>query len=138
MSSFWKNWLTVCCIGAGLFGAVLYAAAFPATTWGTEQFMKLIGNPWPAAPDRYLQFAFGLMGAITIGWMITLYTLLRAAWTMDAASARPLWRGVVLSIAVWWVIDSYVSIASGFPLNAVSNTVLALALGLPAWRASRQ
>jgi hypothetical protein len=71
------------------------------------------------------------MGAITIGWMITLYTLCRAAWSLDEATARPLWRGAALSIGVWYVIDSYVSIATGFPLNVVSNTVLTLGMLLP-------
>lgn len=137
MSAFWKNWLTLWCIGAGLFGAILYLAGFPATTGATDLFLRLIGNPWPAAPGKHLHFAFGLMGAITIGWMITFYTLIRAAWSLEPAVARPLWRGALLSIVVWHGIDSYVSITTGFPLNAVSNTVLALALGGPIWRHTR-
>lgn len=131
MSAFWKNWLTLWCIGAGLFGSILYLAGFPATTGPTNQFLQLIGNPWPVAPGKHLHFAFGLMGAITIGWMITLYTLFRAAWSLDETAARPLWRGAALSIAVWYVIDSYVSVATGFPLNAVSNTVLVAGILLP-------
>jgi hypothetical protein len=134
MSAFWKNWLTLWCIGAGLFGAVLYLAGFPATTWATDQFLHLIGNPWPANPGKHLHFAFGLMGAITIGWMITFHTLVRAAWSLDQATARPLWRGAALSIVVWYVIDGYVSIATGFPLNVVSNTVLAGAILWPIWQ----
>jgi hypothetical protein len=131
MSAFWKNWLTLWCLGAGLFGAVLYAAGFPGATGPTDLFLRLIGNPWPADAGKHLHFAFGLMGALTIGWMMTLYTLCRVAWSLDDAAARPLWRGAALSIGVWYVIDSYVSIATGFPLNAVSNTVLAGAILLP-------
>jgi hypothetical protein len=133
MTAFWKTWLTLSCLGAGIFGLVLYVAGFPAATGPTDQFLRLIGNPWPAEAGKHLHFAFGLMGAITIGWMITLYTLFRVAWTLDAAAARPLWRGAALAIAVWYVIDSYISIATGFPLNAVSNTVLAAAMLLPIW-----
>ncbi len=131
MTAFWRTWLTLSCLGAGLFGLVLYGAAFSATTAPTALFLDLIGKPWPAEPGEHLRFAFGLMGAITIGWMMTLYTLLRAAWSLGEAEARPLWRGAGLAIAVWYVIDSYVSIATGFPLNAVSNTVLALFMLLP-------
>ncbi len=131
MSTFWRNWISLWCLGAGLFGLILYLAAWPATTGPTALFLDLIGKPWPTDASPHLRFAFGLMGAITIGWMITLYTLLRAAMTLEPATARPLWRGAALGIAVWYVIDSYVSIATGFPLNAVSNTLLAGAMLLP-------
>lgn len=131
MSAFWKNWLTLWCLGAGLFGAVLYAAGFPGATGPTDLFLRLIGSSWPTDAGQHLHFAFGLMGALTIGWMITLYVLCRAAWSLEAEAARPLWRGAALAIAVWYVIDSYVSVAAGFPFNAVSNTVLAAAMLLP-------
>ncbi len=85
---------------AGVFGAVLYAAGFPAATGPTDLFLRLIGNPWPAVAGKHLHFAFGLMGAITIGWMITFYILCRAAWSLDDAAARPIWRGAALSISV--------------------------------------
>lgn len=131
MTAFWRNWLTLWCIGAGLFGLILYGAAFAATTGPTALFMNLIGGEWPADAGAPLRFAFGLMGALTIGWMITLYALCRTAWSLDAATARPLWRGAAVGIAAWYVLDGYVSIATGFPLNVASNTVLALALGWP-------
>ncbi len=131
MSTFWRNWIALWCLGAGLFGVILYGAGWAGTTGPTALFLDLIGKPWPDAPGEHLRFAFGLMGAITIGWAITLYTLLRAAWSLDKQTTRPLWRGAAIAIAVWYVIDSYVSIATGFPLNAVSNTVLALGLFIP-------
>jgi hypothetical protein len=131
MTTFWRTWLTLSCLAAGVFGVVVYGAAFAATTAPIALFLDLIGNPWPAEPGKHLHFAFGLMGAITIGWMMTLYTLLCAAWSLGDAEAQPLWRGAAISIAVWYVIDSYVSIATGFPLNAISNTALAGAMLLP-------
>ncbi len=131
MSAFWKNWLTLWCLGAGLFGLILYGAGFASTTGPTAMFFELIGNPLPAEPDRYLRFTLSLMGAVTLGWMITFYAICRAAWSLDAVAARPLWRAAALAIGVWYVIDSYVSITTGFPLNAVSNTALAGAILLP-------
>jgi hypothetical protein len=135
MTAFWRNWLTLWCIGTGVFGIVLYGAAFAPTTLPTALFMDLIGSEWPTDAGPHLRFAFGLMGSITIGWMITFYTLCRTAWMLEPAAARPLWRGAFLSIAVWYVIDGYASITTGFPLNVASNTVLALALSWPIWRA---
>jgi hypothetical protein len=131
MSTFWRNWVNLWCLGAGLFGLVLYGAGWAATTLPTALFLDLIGKPWPADPGTHLRFAFGLMGAITIGWVITLYTLFRAAWSLEEAAAKPLYRGAALAVGVWYVIDSYVSVATGFPLNAVSNTVLTCAMLLP-------
>jgi len=39
--------------------------------------------------------------------------------------------GAALAMAVWFVIDSFMSIATGFWLNAVSNTLIAIGLIVP-------
>jgi hypothetical protein len=40
------------------------------------------------------------------------------------------WRGLSRAVLIWFVVDSVLSVATGFPLNAVSNAVfVALFMG---------
>lgn len=131
MSSFWKTWLTLWCLGVGVFGAVLYGAAYAATTGPAAAIFDLFGKPLPAQPDPHLRFAIGLMGAVTLGWAATLYAAFRAAWALYGEAGRAIMRIVLVTAVVWYVIDSAASLANGFTLNAVSNTVLLIALIIP-------
>ena len=124
MTLFWRNWLVVWSIGVGLFGLVLYGAAYSATTAPAAAIFALFDNPLPPEPDRYLRFAISLMGAVTFGWGVTSYAAFRAAWWLDAAAAAPVWRLITAAMLLWYLIDSAASVATGFWLNAVSNTVV--------------
>jgi hypothetical protein len=137
MTSFWKNWLTLWCLGVGVFGLALYGAVHPATTAPIGAVFELLGNPLPADPDRHLRFALSLMGAISVGWAITFYAAFRAAWALDDAASRPVWRWLALAGLAWYAIDSIASVMTGFPLNVLSNTVLAAALLIPIWASGR-
>ncbi len=133
MSSFWRNWLTIWCVGVSLFGVVLIGGAFPATD-GPVRALLMIMNP--AADIVYsetLRFALGLMGAVSLGWAGTLFAVFRAAHALGPAAA-PVWRMVMFAMVGWYVIDSSISIATGFALNAASNTLLMIGLLLPLWR----
>ena len=124
MSNFWKNWLTLWGWGVIAFGAILALFAFPATELPSRLFYELIGNPVPDAPDRHFRFAMGLMGCISMGWGLTMLTCFRAAWMLAPAQACAVWRGFTFAAFFWFVTDSIASIYNGFPMNAVSNTVL--------------
>ena len=128
---FWRRWLTLWCAGVGVFGLVLYGVGFAATTAPAAAVFALLGNPLPLEPDRYLRFATSLMGAVSLGWAMTLYVACRAAWRLTGAASVAAWRGLTLAAFVWFVIDSNASIANGFPLNAVSNTGLLVLFLIP-------
>ena len=131
MTRFWRNWLAVWSIGIGLFGLVLYGATFPATTGPAAAIFALFGNPLPEQPDRYLRFAIGLMGAVTAGWAVTIYAAFRAAWALEGGAAGAVWRLITGGLIAWYVIDSAASIATGFWLNAVSNTAVLIGYLVP-------
>lgn len=130
MTGFWKHWLTIWCWAVGLFGLVLALGAFEATAAPIAWFYGLVGGGAPPEFTPALRFATGLMGALTIGWALTLAAAIRAA----QAGATGLWRGIGGAVLAWYVIDSALSVATGFALNAVSNTVLLIGLMLPLWR----
>lgn len=131
MTAFWRSWLTLWCIGVGVFGLILYGVGFPATTGLARVVFAAFGNPLPAEPDRYLRFTTSLMGAVTAGWAVTYYAAFRAAWALDGGAGATVWRVLTLSAGLRYAIDSFASATTGFPLNVVSNTVLMILYLIP-------
>lgn len=130
MTGLWKTWITLWCWGVIVFGAVLAAGAFPATDGIVRTLYGILGSaPLPAdfldAPGQ--RFSVALMGAVTIGWGLTILFLLPAVH----AAGAPAWRGLTAALAIWFVIDGALSAATGFALNNVPNTALAIAYLVP-------
>jgi hypothetical protein len=130
MSSFWRSWLTIWCAAVGLFGLVLTGAAFESTDGVARALMTVMG---PVAPvfDAPLRFSVALMGAVTLGWGLTLAITIRALDHVPTAQAAPLWRALTGAVVIWFVVDSAVSIVTGFALNAASNAAFLLAYLIP-------
>lgn len=122
MTNFWKNWFTLWCAFIILFGAILAGAGLEPTDGPATMVYAMVGA---AATDwtPHLRFATALMGAVTMGWGITLLFAVRAASAMGVQGAG-LWRGMAIAIIVWFVVDSILSVATGFWMNVVSNAVL--------------
>lgn len=129
MTPFWKLWLRLWCFGVGVFGVVLAAAAFPALDGPTRLFYDLVHWPLDGASSfgESVRFTCGILGAVTIGWAITIFALIDAADTIGARA----WRGLTSAVVVWYVIDSFISVAAGVPGNAVSNTVFLVTYLIP-------
>lgn len=132
MSRIWWNWLQVWCWAALAFGALLLTAAIPSVDGAVRAvFVLFSGDPETAAVFEHsaVRFGLGLQGALTIGWVLTIFPLMEAAKTTGA----PTWRALTVAVLVWYVIDSAVSVATGFWLNAISNTVFLVAFMAPIW-----
>lgn len=130
MTGLWKTWITLWCWGVILFGAVLATAGLPATEGIAGLAFSLIGGAQVEAgyfDPPGMRFSVALMGAVTLGWGLTILFLLPA---IHAAGA-PAWRGLTTAMLIWFVIDSAFSVSTGFALNAVSNIVLVILLMVP-------
>jgi hypothetical protein len=129
MNGFWKNWMIVWCWATLGFGVVLAAAVAPGPDLPARLFYDLI--EWPldgnVAFESRTRFTAGVRGAVRSGWAITIFGMIKAAET----SGAPVWRALTTAMVVWYVIDSALSIFSGFPLNAVSNTVFLVTFLVP-------
>jgi hypothetical protein len=130
MAGLWKNWITAWCWAVIVFGAVLAAAGLPATDGVARVLFGVVGG-LPADPAMFeptgMRFAVALMGAVTLGWGFTILFLLPAIHAAGASA----WKGLTAAILIWYVIDSAFSVATGFALNAVSNTGLLIAFLVP-------
>ena len=131
MTGFWRTWMTGWCGAVGLFGLVLAGGAFDATSGPTRLLYGVLNAAAPFEPDATLRFTLGVLGAVTVGWSLTLLAAIRAASLLDRPAARPVWSLIALSVVVWWAIDSALSAATGFALNIAPNTVFAAAFLVP-------
>jgi hypothetical protein len=131
MSKFWQNWLSIWAAGVMIFGLVLAGGAFEATDGLLRALLTLFGNPLPEVMDAHHRFGFGLMGAVSLGWGLTFFGAFKALHALDAKTAAPIWRFMNIGIFAWFVIDSYISVATGFWMNAVSNILLMITYYIP-------
>jgi len=124
VTSFWRNWFLVWCLSIGLFGAVLAGGAFEATSGPVTMVLALLRGPEQPEFDPTLRFSLAVMGAVSIGWAVTLHFIVRAA-IAQGSTARPLWDAISAGMTSWLLIDSALSVATGFELNVLPKVLLA-------------
>lgn len=107
-----------------VFGLVLMGGAFETTSAGVTALFAILDGSGTLSWQPELRFALALMGAVTLGWGATVLAVVRGTAQMPAAQSLALWRGITAALLLWYVVDSTLSIATGFWRNALSNTVL--------------
>ncbi len=131
MSTFWRNWLWGWLVAVALFGVVLAGAATEVTSGPIRLFFAIISHAGTTLElDAQMRFALAVMGCVTIGWSVTTVGAVRAAQELGERG-RPIWRLITAGVSIWFVIDSTLSIVTGFELNAVSNVLFMAAFLLP-------
>ena len=136
MSGFWRNWMTGWCLAAGMFGVVLAGGAFDATSGPTRLLFGVLNGAADFDAGASMRSSLAVLGAVTIGWSLTLLAAIQAANQLGE-DGGPVWRMIAVSLLAWYAIDSGLSIATGFGLNAVPNTIFLASFLLPIFRAGR-
>lgn len=76
----------------------------------------------------YVLFLYGVLGAVIVGWMV----LVAAVATGRSSTGTPwAWRALTVSVSVWFVLDSGLSLVMGEWQHALFNLAFLAALGLP-------
>lgn len=130
MSPFWKTWLNIWCLAVAVFGIVLAIGGHEGGEGIGRLVFSMIGREEGLTFDPHTRFSIALMGAVTLGWSITLYAAVQAAHVAGAHQRR-LWRMLTASMLIWYVVDGYLSAHTGFATNIISNTVLLLGWLIP-------
>lgn len=125
VSPFWRSWFYGWCFSMVGFAVIMAVGALEATDAPFRALMTLVnfGEPVPITPA--LRFVSGILGGVLLGWIVALTLTLRIAMAMGGAG-RPLWLASTFGLAAWYLVDCTLSVATGFALNLVPNT---LALG---------
>lgn len=128
------RWLVRSCVVGAALGAgfVLFPGltqrAFGVMVYGQAGFPPQFG----AAELAYIRLAHAVIGALIAGF----FTLMAWHARVSLPRAPDAWRALLCALAVWFVLDTGYSLASGFWPNAVLNLGVLLALAPALWRAS--
>ena len=124
-------WMRGWCAAIGLFGMVLVGGGFEATSGPIRLFFEFLNGPGELDLNPHIRFILAILGAVTIGWGLTLMAVIQAHWQLGKQASKSIWMGIAASIVIWYVMDSILSIATGFWLNAVSNTIFSATFLIP-------
>jgi hypothetical protein len=89
-------------------------------------------DDFSAEAEAYIRLAHNVMGAVMVGWFLTMH------WVIGAAErgTRGAWKAAVIPFVGWYLLDTGYSLLSGYWQNALLNTAIAL-LFLPGFVATR-
>ncbi len=130
VNGLWWRWLVVVSIGVMLFSAGFIVAPGLMDTLFDWMFFSASRSDATFSPeaDAYIAFTYGVLGSVLIGWMVL---ILRVVVGPFRRGERAGWDMIALSMAVWFVVDTGFSLASGFWENAVFNTLFFAAFAIP-------
>ena len=126
-----QRWLLTLSVAVTLFG--LFMALFSGTSlfaffnhqidpafWGT--------NAVGATAKLFQQWIYGVWGATIAGWGVILIYIVRYPF---ARKERWAWRGVVLGLLVWYLLDTLLSVLYRVYFNAAFNTLILIMAAPP-------
>lgn len=128
--SLWIAWLQVVLALLFVYALVL---VFAGSVAGSIFTALGFGPPSPVDSDGvggYLKLPFMVLGAVLAGWSLMMLQIVRGPlrdgsdWVLGV---------LVRSLALWFVLDTGMSVVLGFPMHALFNVPFALALGIPLW-----
>ncbi|QXQ07833.1 hypothetical protein KX816_07515 [Sphingosinicellaceae bacterium] len=122
MSRLWRIWFVVWCCSIGVFGLVLAGGAIAVTSGPVRSIFSIL-HGGTVTLDPPLQFSLAVVGAVSIGWAVTLHLTIRAAIELGP-QGRAFWHAINAGMVSWYAIDSILPVATGFWLNVIPNTVL--------------
>lgn len=122
---FWWWWLLVVTCGVIAVGAFFILSPEMARhVFSLLYYRSSIAlDDFQGEAVRYITFAHGILGAVMIGWGVALLLVLLGPLRQAHAHA---WRTFVVSLAIWFVVDSGFSLWSGYWQNAILNSGIAL------------
>lgn len=127
----WVTWLQVVTILVIAYALLLVVAGSLAGT----MFARLGFGP-PDAIDtsevrEYLRLPFMVLGAVLAGWGLLMLQIVRGPLRAGARWAPSL---LAQSVALWFVLDTGMSVMLGYPTHALFNVPFAIAFAIPLWQ----
>lgn len=127
---FWQRWLMAVTGGVMVYSAALIL--LPTVMQGLFNTLFFassdLAGQFSDAANAYITFVYGVLGAVIIGWMVTFMSLLISAFQY---AQRSTWRTLLLSVVIWYLIDSGFSLSVGNPAHALFNTAFLILFAIP-------
>ena len=81
-----------------------------------------------SAVRDYLRLPFMVLGAVMAGWSLLMIQIVRGPLR---EGSRWAWLMLVQSLALWFLLDTGMSLVLWYPSHALFNVPFAVALGIP-------
>jgi hypothetical protein len=126
----WSKWLLAVCAIVILFGLFM---ALLSWTPLFSVFNRLVDDVFwpggsPAAVEQYQLWVYGMLGATMAGWGVTLaYIVLNPFAKREQWS----WNAVAAGLALWFVVDTFMSAYTKAYFNVGVNVLLIVLAGIP-------
>lgn len=119
-----QKYMMLWCFAVLGFGAVLTLGALPSTDMPVRVLLGVLGGGLSVEMTQPLQFAFAVMGPVTMGWAVTMIGITKVARTLTGPALQTLWHYALCGVLVWLIVDSILSILTGYALNVIPNFIL--------------
>ncbi len=136
----WRYWLLAVSVFIIAFGTIM---ALLNTTVVFAFFNDQINpvfwglNPVPSPAQAFQAWVYGAWGATVMGWGVT---MLFIAWFPFASREQWAWYCVLVSVILWYLLDTGISFWYGVMVNVVLNTTILILVIIPlvfTWNAMR-
>ncbi|WP_224815146.1 hypothetical protein [Hasllibacter sp. MH4015] len=134
MNGIWRVWMILWCISVGGFGLIITLGAIEATSAPTILLLEMLSGGIMVEMTPHLRFALAVMGPVTMGWALTLIGATEATRHLPKPIAAKTWLWITAGVLAWMVIDSILSVVTGFALNLIPNTLYLVAFLVPVIR----
>jgi hypothetical protein len=127
---FWQTWLFILSIFLIGFGfAMIFLGAAPSSLISSQVTTAFWGDRMPSVQaSQFYAWAFGVWGSTLSGWGTTLAFLAHYPFRDQKPWA---WTAVLVSLLVWYPVDTLLSWIYGVTFNVILNTVLFLLALVP-------
>jgi len=131
---FTSTWLKLNSLFVVLLGLLVALGAHPATALPATWLTDIVFWPFDGQQTLDQQAARALAaigGGVMVGWGVMMWLVVDRLLPVDPRLARLL---LIEATLAWFLVDSTGSFVAGATVNVLLNTVLMLAIVLPAWR----
>lgn len=128
----------VCCL---LIAMGLWMVFFPLLGLVTPTKDPFVSTLWAGGPGpspesaRFYRWALGVWGGTLAGWALVLAYIVRHPFRRRERWA---WRAVAAGVALWFPLDTFVSLYFKIYLNAALNGALLLLIAIPLWATKKR
>ena len=136
--AFFVAWFKLGCIVAGIAGLVALTASIEAYSGPWLLLLDLVKWPLDGDPAMFSHEALllnAIIGGVMVGWAALMYFV--AAGPIAQGDTK-LARQVLISILMWFGIDSIGSYLSQFPGNIAINIFFLIILSIPLFALSKE
>lgn len=139
ISKFWTRWMLVVTVSMVIMGLMLVflpSVFQPLQGAYYNNYFDYDAYSVISEGDlRFQTFLFGVSGAVLASWALVMFFLVLYPLRQGQKWA---WFAIISSMLLWFIGDSYVSIATGFAIHAALNLSIFVMLGIPLAAVYRQ